>query len=505
MTYCPTCGGVFNEEAGFCPKCDLDDSEGASEIPPLADLWDLSFADLQALAERQGVRGYRRLTQKSLIWQLDQMRLEQVQNAAEETAARELEEAIEQWTAAFVDAAHSRDVEAAQAAYDGLSQCTDDIHEDIVVTMEWLLLPSVIAAALTVEDIPPLAFQIDDAEVQQAAHAMIEMIGYRDEVREMLQEVAKSTDVEQHLLGHEDHVIRSLAEERRDDLRKLEAAQAEVEAAQDEAIQIRRERIASLDAANDFESFPEHLLEVDDREVRSHAKSRWNTLEEKFAMLELVSEATELDTIADALNHDDEEVVRAAETKRRALLRSNKRDLLRRIENSILAADLPADAIDHSDEEVRAAAAMKLEYLRGVEATVDSISSIYSSEPLEDLLEHEHVRVREAARLRLRILDEIPDRIRQRGERSSRLIKMVDEIAAEWHTEAEESRAAEEKALGMADSVGFSLGDSVDVDYIGQRFIGEVQGFTADGEFVEVKHSETGMVWPVPFDCVKPV
>ncbi|SVD74508.1 uncharacterized protein METZ01_LOCUS427362, partial [marine metagenome] len=45
-------------------------------------------------------------------------------------------------------------------------------------------------------------------------------------------------------------------------------------------------------------------------------------------------------------------------------------------------------------------------------------------------------------------------------------------------------------------------GDLVNVSYIGQIFSGTIQGFTDDGEFVEVMNDETSTVWPVPFDCV---
>ena len=81
-------------------------------------------------------------------------------------------------------------------------------------------------------------------------------------------------------------------------------------------------------------------------------------------------------------------------------------------------------------------------------------------------------------------------------------MRMIDELAAVRTAEAEAARLHEENVQGKADSVGISLGDLVNVSYIGQIFSGTIQGFTDDGEFVEVMNDETSTVWPVPFDCV---
>ncbi len=505
VIYCPECGSVFNEEAGFCPKCDFDEGAGVTEIPPLADLWDLGLPELQALAESQGVRGWRRLKQKSLIWQLDQMRIGQVAEQAEQAEEDERQQNISLCTEQFIAAVDVRDVDAASQSYDALCGLTDEIHEDIILTMQWLKLPGQIAAALTVEDIPPLAFQIEDPEIQQAAHAMIEMIGHRAEVERTLAGIDHSSQIPEEMLGHPDPVVTKLAQDRHEVLAGAERADAEQEVQVQEMNRIRAEKIAELDAARDMTTFPGLLLEHADSEVRSHARKRRRELKHKMELLTTIESADDLDALSEALAHGDDDVLRAAGTKRRSLTRRDKRDLLKMIDNSLTVDNIPAEAFDHHDQEVVDAARRREEHFSRVELTLDSISQIYLAGPLDELLEHENASVREAARLRLRILDEVPDKLRHRGERSTRLVKMVDELAEQWVAEAEASQRAQQDAQGKADSGGFSLGDMVDVSYIGQRFTGTVQGFTADGEFVEIMNADTSMVWPVPFDCVVPL
>ena len=493
---------MFNEEAGFCPTCDFDADDSITVIPPLADLWDLALGDLQKMAENQGVRGWRRLKQKSLIWQLNQLRIEQVSDETERVDEIDRLNNITMYTEAFVAASHIRDVATAQQNFDALRALTDDIHEDIILTMDWLVLPGQIAAALSMEDIPQLAFEIDDPEIHHAANAMIAMFDYRIEVKNILPTIDHTSKIPTELVDHADPIVHQLVSARQALLTGRESDLAEAESAEKETLQIRAEKIEELTFTKNLDQFPHYLLEHEDGAVRARAGERLAELEYKDELLGIIESATELGDLAVALQYDEEDVQQAANSRRRSLIRKDKRSLLRHIENSLSRTDIPEEAMGHEDSTIAAAAAKRSAYFDKVDVTVDSISSIYLSEQLDEMLEHENPKVRESARLRLRIFDEMPDKLRARGNRSARLVKMVDDLASEWAAEAAETQRAKDYAHGEADSRGFSLGDVVEVSYIGQNFTGTVQGFTSDGEFVEIINNETSMVWPVPFDCV---
>jgi hypothetical protein len=493
---------VFNEEAGFCPTCDFDADDSITVIPPLADLWDLALGDLQKMAENQGIRGWRRLKQKSLIWQLNQLRIEQVSDETERTSEIDRQNNITMHTEAFIAASHARDLASAQQNFDALRALTDVIHEDLILTMDWLLLPGQIAEALTMQDIPELAFQIDDPEIHQAANAMILMFDYRVEVENLLPTIDHTTKIPSELVNHADPIVHQLVNSRHAILAEREATLAEAESAELETLKIRTEKFEELTSTRNLVQFPQYLLEHEDEQVRAKAGERLAELEYKEELLSIIESATELGNLTDALQYDEEDVQQAANSRRRSLIRKDKRSLLRHIENSLSRTDIPDEAMGHEDSDVAAAAAKRSAYFDKVDSTIHSISSIYLSEQLDEMLEHENPKVRESARLRLRIFDEMPDKLRERGDRSARLVKMVDDLASEWAVEAAETQRAKDYAQGEADSRGFSLGDVVEVSYIGQNFTGTVQGFTSDGEFVEIINNETSMVWPVPFDCV---
>jgi len=493
VAYCADCGSAFDSEMGFCPKCDYEGDIGEEGIPPLADLWDMSMEQLGEIAENNNIRGWRRLEQKGLIYQLNQLRLTQVETFTVKSLYEE-----------FAQFAQERNVEAAKKKYEEICEATEEVDEQIVMTMDWVLLPEQIAAALSEADIPELAFQIDDPEIHQAANDMIQMFAFRSEVEQQLVGLETVSDIPEHLLSHADHVVNGLAQAKRSELKSIAREKAQGKMRARRMGQERKKGIYDLTEVLNLADFPSELLEHEDDELRQQAQKRLSELERKEELLVIIKAVDDADDIPnEALKHDDNEVRRAARRKRRKLLGSEKEDLLHRIRNSLALEDIPAISFGYQDQEVDVAANKRKRFLVQAQATIESIASIYTAEPLNELLEHEHGKVCEAARLRLRVLEEIPEKLRNRSK-NARMRSMVDELAAQWAAEAEAAERHQADVMGKADVVGFSLGDDVDVSYIGQSFSGTVQGFTSDGEFVEIMNTETSTVWPIPFNCVTP-
>lgn len=504
VSYCPDCGGSFDTEMGFCPKCDFEGGSGETGIPALADMWDMNMEQLGFLAQMHSVRGWRRLDQKSLIYQLNQIRVVQVEVDEKRSEEEARQRNVERLSEEFLQFAKDRDVESAKARFEVLSDLSEDLDPQLALTMDWLLLPEQIAAALGIDDIPELAFQVNDPAIQQAAREMIEMIGYRTEVDRLLATIDMSSEIPQELLGHHDPVVSSAASSRFERLAGSERARAEQEQEAAGMMRAREGGIDLLNAAQNLEEFPEHLLQHEDLELSQHAERRHQELKERRELLEAIGSAAEAEQIgAELLEHVDEAVARAAKSRRSRLLQARKENLLHRIRNSRDIDAIPEAAFEDPDQQIVKAAVKRQRFLQDVQQQVDSIASIYIPASVAALQSHEDARVREAARLRLRLLDEIPEKLRARGE-TPRLVKAVDALAAEWAAESEAASRQQAEALGKAGSVGFALGDEVDVSYIGQNFSGTVQGFTDDGEFVEILNDETSTVWPVPFDCVVP-
>ena len=494
VIYCADCGSKVDSEMGFCPKCDFEGDSGDVSIPPLADLWDMSMEQLGQLAESNSIRGWRRLEQKGLIYQLNQLRLVQ----AEESSIVSLQEE-------FLQLAQEKKVDEAKKKWAEIQESVDEIDEQLVLTMDWLLLPEQIAAALSEADIPELAFQIDDPEIHQLAHEMVQMFGYRTEVEQLLKGINAVSEIPAELLQHLDPVVNQLAQDKRAELKGAARAKAKGKLRARRLGQERERGAEDLQSMMSVDEFDHTLLEHEDTELRTFAQQRLNELERKAELLKIIKKAKKSKQIPkEALGHQDREVRKAAKLKRRKLLGGEKEDLLHRIRNSLVLDDIPTKAFGYKDSEVDTAARKRKEFLQRALATLDEIETIYSVGPLEELVEHEHAKVREAARLRLRILDEIPAKLRAKSS-SPRMHRMVDELATEWAAEAAAAESYQAKVQGKADDVGFSLGDDVAVNYIGQSFSGVVQGFTTDGEFVEILNTETDTVWPIPFNCVTPL
>ena len=505
VTYCTDCGGVLNEEIGFCPQCDYEGDSGEDGIPPPADLWDLNLAQLQKLAEQFHVRGWRRLQQKALIYHLSQIRIEQVEEVQKRTDEEEIQLNFSRLVEEFYGFAHLREVDSAKNTFAELSELGLELDEELILTMNWLLLPSQIAAALTIEDIPVLAYEIDDPEIIQSIQYMTEMFEYRTEVKQLLMNIDQVSKIPEELINHHDHVVNGLAQELRERLIDSGRAKAQEKLKQRKQTRKKQSEFTELDAIKRLNEFPGRMLKHEDDELRGYAEKRYAELNRIEELLHIIDSATDAEEIIEeALEHDDDEIRNLANRQHGILQRKHKRKLLHLIKNSRSIDELPAQAFEFSDQEVVDAAHKRKKFLSKAMDTMGAISSIYTSEPLEGLLEHKDGGVREAARLRLRLLDEIPEKMRARGV-NPRLIKMIDELAAEWADEAQATKLHLQSVKGKADSVGISLDDEVVVSYIGQNFTGTVQGFTDDGEFVEVLNAETATVWPVPFDCLSPL
>lgn len=493
VSYCSDCGSAVDAEMGFCPKCDFEGDVGDDGIPPLADLWDLSMEQLGELAEKNSIRGWRRLKQQGLIYQLNQLRLTEAEGHK-----------ISALTDEFIYLAQERNVEEAKKKYAEICELSEQVDEQVTLTMDWLLLPEQIAAAVTVEDIPELAYQFDDPEIQQAAQAMVVMISFRQEVEEKLFEFEAVSDIPEYLLNHADPIVNSLVIARRDELKDAAREKAKGKMMARKMKQERKNLIAEIDTTMSLDDFNQKLLKHFDDKISQHAEKRLKELERKSELMQNINSAENAeDILNEALEHEDDEVRKKAKLKRRKLLGEQKDSLLKIIRNSMRLDEIPASAYEYHDSEVVAAAKKRKKYLVRSQKTIESISDIYAEEPLNEMLEHENRLVREAARLRLRLLDEVPAKLRARSK-TARMMKMVDDLAVEWAEEAEAAERHQADVMGKAVDVGFKLGDEVDVSYIGQSFTGTVQGFTSDGEFVEILNTETETVWPIPFSCVTP-
>ena len=124
VIYCADCGSKVDSEMGFCPKCDFEGDSGDVGIPPLADLWDMSMEQLGQLAESNSIRGWRRLEQKGLIYQLNQLRLVQ----AEESSIVSLQEE-------FLQLAQEKKVDEAKKKWAEIQESVEEIDEQLVLTM----------------------------------------------------------------------------------------------------------------------------------------------------------------------------------------------------------------------------------------------------------------------------------------------------------------------------------------------------------------------------------